>query len=148
MARRGWEVVGSKDELYVLMGDLASAGPPVPSRVEVRGEVYFPVAEFADLHDLWLISDEIYEDLIFAGAGQRQPLGRAEVTLTIDNTARLLPIDFTEVTITRTLFRNGDSVDYFAGAWTFTWVGRESPLSAGPRKRGRTARPARMPCSS
>src|SRR4051795_1507217 len=49
------------------------------------------------------------DDVIFAGTSKRPALGRAEVSLTIDNTARLLPIDFTEVTITRTLFRNGDS---------------------------------------
>jgi chromosome segregation protein len=49
------------------------------------------------------------DDVIFAGTPQRQALGRAEVSLTIDNSARLLPIDFTEVTIARTLFRNGDS---------------------------------------
>jgi chromosome segregation protein len=49
------------------------------------------------------------DDVIFAGTAKRPALGRAEVSLTIDNTAHLLPIDFTEVTITRTLFRNGDS---------------------------------------
>src|SRR5438876_2890751 len=49
------------------------------------------------------------DDVIFAGAAKQPPIGRAEVSLTIDNTARLLPIEFTEVTITRTLFRNGDS---------------------------------------
>ena len=49
------------------------------------------------------------DDVIFAGTAKRPALGRAEVSLTIDNSARLLPIDFTEVTITRTLFRNGDS---------------------------------------
>ncbi|MDE3205122.1 MAG: AAA family ATPase [Acidobacteriota bacterium] len=49
------------------------------------------------------------EDVIFAGTPRRAPLGRAEVSLTIDNSAGLLPIEFSEVTITRTLFRNGDS---------------------------------------
>ncbi|TCO56992.1 chromosome segregation protein SMC [Actinocrispum wychmicini] len=49
------------------------------------------------------------EDVIFAGAGQRQPLGRAEVTLTIDNTDGALPIDYTEVSITRRIFRDGAS---------------------------------------
>src|SRR5437763_1313612 len=49
------------------------------------------------------------DDVIFAGTSKRPALGRAEVSLTIDNTARLLPIEFTEVTITRTLFRSGDS---------------------------------------
>jgi chromosome segregation protein len=49
------------------------------------------------------------EDVIFAGTASRAALGRAEVALTIDNTAALLPIEFTEVTITRTLFRTGES---------------------------------------
>ena len=49
------------------------------------------------------------EDVIFAGTPQRPALGRAEVSLTIDNSAGLLPIDFSEVTITRTLFRTGES---------------------------------------
>ena len=48
-------------------------------------------------------------DVIFAGAGSRPALGRAEVSLTIDNTDGSLPIDYTEVTITRTLFRGGGS---------------------------------------
>src|SRR5437588_8453393 len=49
------------------------------------------------------------DDVIFAGSAKRQALGRAEVALTIDNSAGLLPIEFSEVTVTRTLFRSGDS---------------------------------------
>ncbi|MDT0321214.1 chromosome segregation protein SMC [Streptomyces millisiae] len=49
------------------------------------------------------------EDVIFAGTTGRPPLGRAEVSLTIDNSDGALPIDYTEVTITRTMFRNGGS---------------------------------------
>ncbi|HUR18122.1 MAG TPA: chromosome segregation protein SMC [Acidimicrobiales bacterium] len=49
------------------------------------------------------------EDVIFAGSSKRPALGRAEVSLTIDNSTGLLPIEFSEVTITRTLFRSGDS---------------------------------------
>ena len=49
------------------------------------------------------------EDVIFAGTTGRAPLGRAEVAVTIDNTDGALPIDFTEVTISRILFRNGTS---------------------------------------
>jgi len=48
-------------------------------------------------------------DVIFAGTSGRAPLGRAEVALTIDNSDGVLPIDYTEVTISRTLFRNGGS---------------------------------------
>jgi chromosome segregation protein len=49
------------------------------------------------------------DDVIFAGTSARPALGRAEVALTIDNSAGLLPIEFTEVTIARTLWRSGDS---------------------------------------
>ncbi len=49
------------------------------------------------------------EDVIFNGTSKRSALGRAEVLLTIDNSAGLLPIDFSEITIGRTLFRNGES---------------------------------------
>lgn len=49
------------------------------------------------------------EDVIFAGTTSKAPLGRAEVLLTIDNCDGLLPIEYSEVTISRTLFRNGGS---------------------------------------
>ena len=49
------------------------------------------------------------EDVIFAGTAARAPLGRAEVVLTIDNSDGALPIDYAEVTIARTMFRNGGS---------------------------------------
>ncbi|MCX7619228.1 MAG: chromosome segregation protein SMC [Acidimicrobiales bacterium] len=49
------------------------------------------------------------EDVIFAGTTKRSALGRAEVGLVIDNTSGQLPIEFNEVTITRTLFRTGES---------------------------------------
>lgn len=47
------------------------------------------------------------EDVIFAGTSSRAPLGRAEVTLTIDNSDHALPIEYSEVSITRRMFRDG-----------------------------------------
>ncbi|CAL9540054.1 Chromosome partition protein Smc [Streptomyces sp. enrichment culture] len=49
------------------------------------------------------------EDVIFAGTTGRPPLGRAEVSLTIDNSDGALPIEYSEVTLTRIMFRNGGS---------------------------------------
>ena len=49
------------------------------------------------------------DDVIFAGSAKRPALGRAEVALTIDNTAGLLPVESSEITLSRTLFRSGDS---------------------------------------
>lgn len=51
----------------------------------------------------------VMDDVIFAGTAGRPPLGRAEVSLTIDNHDGVLPIEYTEVTISRTLFRSGGS---------------------------------------
>ena len=56
------------------------------------------------------------DDVIFAGTAKRPALGRAEVILTIDNSAGLLPIEFTEVTVSRTLFRSGESEYAINGA--------------------------------
>jgi chromosome segregation protein len=56
------------------------------------------------------------DDVIFAGSSKRAALGRAEVSLTLDNNDGLLPIEFNEVTITRTLFRTGDSEYAINGA--------------------------------
>jgi chromosome segregation protein len=49
------------------------------------------------------------EDVIFAGTGSRAALGRAEAALTIDNSSGLLPIEYSEVTVTRLLYRSGES---------------------------------------
>lgn len=48
-------------------------------------------------------------DVIFAGSQNRKPLNRAAVTITFDNSDHFLKTDFTEVSVTRKLFRNGDS---------------------------------------
>ncbi|MDO5094181.1 MAG: chromosome segregation protein SMC [Propionibacteriaceae bacterium] len=56
------------------------------------------------------------EDVIFAGTSNRAPLGRAEVALTIDNSDGALPIEYSEVTITRTMFRSGGSEYAINGA--------------------------------
>src|SRR4029078_7711124 len=56
------------------------------------------------------------DDVIFAGTPDRPALGRAGVAVCIDNSAGLLPIEFSEVTLTRTLFRAGDSEYQINGA--------------------------------
>ncbi len=56
------------------------------------------------------------EDVIFAGTSSRPPLGRAEVTVTIDNSDNSLPIEYNEVSITRRMFRDGGSEYEINGA--------------------------------
>src|SRR5688500_15169117 len=57
-----------------------------------------------------LRSDKM-DEVIFNGAGKRKPLGMAEVSLTIENTKGILPTEYSEVTITRRLVRNGAAAD-------------------------------------
>ena len=56
------------------------------------------------------------DDVIFAGTATRAALGRAEVSITVDNGSGHLPVEFSEVTITRTLFRTGESEYAMNGA--------------------------------
>ncbi len=56
------------------------------------------------------------DDVVFAGTARSPALGRAEVTLAIDNSSGLLPIEFSEVEISRTLFRDGESSYTLNGA--------------------------------
>lgn len=81
------------------------------------------------------------DDVIFAGTAKRPALGRAEVSLTIDNSSRRLPIDFSEVTVSRTLFRTGESEYALNGAparlldiqelFSDTGVGRQQHVIVG-----------------
>lgn len=52
------------------------------------------------------------EDVIFSGTASRKPLGMAEVSITLDNSSQYLPIDYDEVTITRRVYRSGESEYY------------------------------------
>ena len=86
------------------------------------------------------------EDVIFAGAGERKPLGRAEVTLTIDNADGKLPIEYSEVSITRRMFRDGASEYEINGAkarlmdiqelLSDSGIGREMHVIVGQNKLG------------
>ena len=49
------------------------------------------------------------EDVIFAGTANRKPLGFAEVSITVDNVDRKIPLDYTDITVTRTVYRSGES---------------------------------------
>ena len=56
------------------------------------------------------------QDVIFAGTQARKPLGFAQVSITLDNTDRALDIDYSEVTVTRRVYRSGESEYYINGA--------------------------------
>ena len=73
---------------------------------------------------LWVLGEQsakqlrgqAMQDVIFAGSSARKPVGLAEVTLVLDNSDHTLPIDFTEVAITRRMYRSGESEYLINGA--------------------------------
>ncbi|MBI3732492.1 MAG: chromosome segregation protein SMC [Chloroflexi bacterium] len=72
----------------------------------------------------WVLGEQAYsamrakktEDMIFAGSASRARMGMAEVSLVLDNTAQWLPIEFSEVTVTRRAFRSGENEYRLNGA--------------------------------
>src|SRR5689334_21188307 len=68
----------------------------------------------------WALGEQSYlalrgkrtEDVIFSGSSKRQPVGLAEVSITIDNSSGSLPIEFSEVVITRRAYRDGNNEYY------------------------------------
>ena len=66
---------------------------------------------------LWVLGEQsakqlrgqAMEDVIFSGSSARQPVGVAEVTLVLDNSDHVLPVDFDEVAVTRRMYRSGES---------------------------------------
>ena len=66
---------------------------------------------------LWVLGEQsakqlrgqAMEDVIFSGSSARKPVGVAEVTLVLDNSDHMLPVDFDEVAITRRMYRSGES---------------------------------------
>ena len=66
---------------------------------------------------LWVLGEQsakqlrgqAMEDVIFSGSSARQPVGVAEVTLVLDNSDHVLPVDFNEVAVTRRMYRSGES---------------------------------------
>jgi chromosome segregation protein len=63
---------------------------------------------FGEQKSSTLRSDKM-ENVIFNGTNQRKPMGMAEVSLTIENNKGILPTEYTDVTITRRIFRSGES---------------------------------------
>ncbi|MBE3007766.1 AAA family ATPase [Microbispora sp. NEAU-D428] len=102
---RGFKSFASATTLRFEPGITAVVGPNGSGKSNVVDALAWVMGE----HSAKSLRGGKMEDVIFAGTSSRPPLGRAEVTLTIDNTDGALPIDYTEVTISRLMFRSGQS---------------------------------------
>ncbi|GAB3164644.1 chromosome segregation protein SMC [Microbispora hainanensis] len=102
---RGFKSFASATTLRFEPGITAVVGPNGSGKSNVVDALAWVMGE----HSAKSLRGGKMEDVIFAGTSSRPPLGRAEVTLTIDNSDGALPIDYTEVTISRLMFRSGQS---------------------------------------
>ena len=102
---RGFKSFASATTLAFEPGITAIVGPNGSGKSNIVDALAWVMGEQGAKH----LRGAKMDDVIFAGTTGRAALGRAEVTLTIDNTDGALPIDYTEVTISRTLFRTGGS---------------------------------------
>ncbi|MDR1265695.1 MAG: chromosome segregation protein SMC [Propionibacteriaceae bacterium] len=102
---RGFKSFASTTTMVFEPGITAIVGPNGSGKSNVVDALAWVMGEQGPKH----LRGASMEDVIFAGTSGRPALGRAEVVLTIDNTDQALPIDYSEVTLARTKFRNGAS---------------------------------------
>lgn len=100
----GFKSFAQKIELTFDAGITAIVGPNGCGKTNVVDAIRWTLGE---QRPTTLRSDKM-EDVIFNGTKSRKPLGMAEVSLTIQNTRGILPTDFSEVTITRRVYRSGE----------------------------------------
>jgi chromosome segregation protein len=101
----GFKSFPSKLNLKFSEGITAIVGPNGCGKTNIVDAIRWVMGE----QKTTLLRSEQMEDVIFNGTAQRKPLNLAEVSLTIDNTLGLLPNEYSEVMITRRLFRSGES---------------------------------------
>lgn len=101
----GFKSFADKIELAFDSGITAVVGPNGSGKSNISDAVRWVLGEQSAKY----LRGTKMEDVIFNGTSKRRPLGVAEVTLIFDNTDHKLPLDFAEVSVTRRLFRSGDS---------------------------------------
>ena len=105
---QGFKTFAPRTDLRFGEGLTAIVGPNGSGKSNVADAVRWVLGEQA----LSNLRAKKTEDLIFAGSSNRAPLGMAEVSITLDNADRLLPLEFAEITLTRRAFRTGENEYY------------------------------------
>ena len=101
----GFKSFADKTELEFTQGITAIVGPNGSGKSNISDAIRWVLGEQSAKY----LRGSKMEDVIFSGSGKRRALGVAEVTLNFDNSDHSLPLDFEEVSLTRRLFRSGDS---------------------------------------
>lgn len=101
----GFKTFADSTEFEFERGITAIVGPNGSGKSNIADAILWVLGE----RSLKILRGSQPSDVIFNGSSHRQPLGLAEVALTVDNSDGYLPLDFTEITVTRRLHRSGDS---------------------------------------
>src|SRR5581483_6417822 len=101
----GFKTFARRTEVLLPGGVTGIVGPNGSGKSNLSDALRWVLGEQSLQH----IRSKKTEDVIYAGGANRAPLGMAEVTITLDNTSGWIPLDFSEVTITRRAYRSGDN---------------------------------------
>ncbi|NLY91997.1 MAG: chromosome segregation protein SMC [Firmicutes bacterium] len=101
----GFKSFADRINLVFKPGITAIVGPNGSGKSNIADSLRWVMGE-ANLRNL---RGTKYEDVIFSGSDDRKPLGMADVTLVLDNSDQTLPLDYTEVAVTRRVYRSGES---------------------------------------
>ena len=102
---QGFKSFADKVEFEFPSGITAIVGPNGSGKSNVVDSIRWVLGE----QSVKNLRGSKMEDVIFAGSADRRPLGMAQVSLTLDNSARIFDLDFEEVTVSRRLYRSGES---------------------------------------
>lgn len=102
---KGFKSFAERSVLAMEPGVTVIVGPNGSGKSNISDAVLWVLGE----QSAKTLRGQVMEDVIFAGSSARQPVGVAEVALVLDNSDAALPLEFTEVTITRRMYRNGES---------------------------------------
>ena len=101
----GFKSFANKSTFTFAPGITAIVGPNGCGKTNVVDAIRWALGE----QKTTVLRSEVMENVIFNGTGNRKPLGMAEVSLSLENNKMILPVEYSEVVVTRRLYRNGDS---------------------------------------
>lgn len=102
---QGFKSFASRTVIELPTGIAAIVGPNGSGKSNISDAIRWVMGE----QSIRVLRGSRLEDVIFAGSDTKKPVGMAEVTLTFDNSQGKIPLDYSEVTVQRRVFRSGDS---------------------------------------